>query len=344
MSDLSARHQSNQIITGVASGRRGRRTAGRRVAPLVGLVPHHLSLMANRLTAGLQSLRFAVLLIALLLVALAGCSTIRLGYEKLPFLAGWEIDSLLDLNREQEALVDRQLKALQAWHRETQLPKYAALLKVIEDQAEEPMTVARVATWRNDVLATWPALVDRLAPAVAELAVTLSPAQLAHLERKLAEGNQKIEREYFVGSNPKTLRAARIKRSRERAESFLGHLNAPQMVRLEQRADAEGTLQTSHWWALRMPRQQIIVDLLRDFSTTRPPLAEATARARTDLMALVFPSDPGMRQKNEAANAAGDQYMADMLQQSSAVQRRHLVEKLRGYGNDLNRLMGQPAD
>ena len=134
-----------------------------------------------------------MLLCMCLLVALAACSTIRLGYEKLPFLAGWQVDRYLDLTSEQEAMVYRRLRSLQAWHRETQLPKYAALLRQVEEQIDEPMTVERIAAWRGGGLATWQALVERLAPAVAELAVTLSPAQIAHLERRLAEENRKIE-------------------------------------------------------------------------------------------------------------------------------------------------------
>ena len=295
--------------------------------------------MANRLTAGLQSLVLALLL----LVVLSGCSTIRLGYEKLPFLAGWEIDSILDLNNDQEALVDRQLRSFQAWHRSVQLPQYAALLKTVEGQVDEPITVERVAGWRTEAVSTWPALVDQLAPAVAELALSLSPAQLDHLERKLAEGNRKIERQYFVGSNAAALRAARIKRSRERSESFLGPLTAPQLARLERRADDEGTLQTSHWWATRLPRQRLMVGLLRELATTQPPIEVASERARVVLLALLFPTEPTMRAKVAAADAAGDRYLSDMLQQTSAVQRRFLVERLRSYGSDLSRLIGSSA-
>ena len=279
------------------------------------------------------------MVIALLVVTLSACSTIRFGYDKLPFLAGWELDRYLDLNGEQEKLVDRRLRAIQAWHRQTQLPKYAALLKQVEEQVDDSISVQRVAGWRNEALATWPALVDQLAPAVAELAVTLTPAQLGHLEKTLAQANRKIESEFFVGPDGKALRQARIKRSRERAENFLGELNAPQLARLEQRADDEATTATSHWWALRLPRQRILVDLLRSLATERPPAEEATARARLALLSLVTPTEPGLKAKADAASLAGDRYVADMLAQTSALQRRHLLERLRGYGSDLDRLM-----
>ena len=278
-------------------------------------------------------------------LAVAGCSTIRFGYDKLPFLAGWEIDRYLDLAGDQEAIADRQVRAVHAWHRKAQLPKYAALLKQVEgqvkavDQADEPLTVDRVAGWRRAALATWPELVDQLAPGVAELAVTLTPAQLDHFEKALAEANRKIETEYFVGKPAKTLREARIKRSRERAESFLGPLTGPQLARVAQRADDEGTLATSHWWAVRLPRQQILVGLFRDLATRRPGAEEATARTRTALLSLVQPTDPALKAKAEAADDAGDRYLAGMLAESSAVQRRHLAERLRSYGGDLDRLM-----
>lgn len=338
MNHMSAGHQSNQIITGVARGRRGWRTVGRWLAPLVGSLRHRASATVDRLTAGLQRTR-PVVLLAAVAIALAGCSSIRLGYDKLPFLAGWELDRYLDLNGDQEKLADRQLRDFQAWHRKAQLPKYAALLRQVEEQVDEPMTVERVARWRNEALDTWPELVERLAPAVAGLAVTLTPAQLDHFDKALVEANRKIENEYYVGRNPKALRAARIKRSRERAENFLGPLNAPQLARLEQRADDEGTLATSHRWAVRLPRQQILVDLLRGLATDRPPIGEATARTEAALLSLVRPTDPVLKAKTDAAELASDRYMADLLGQASPVQRRHLVERLRGYGSDLDRLM-----
>lgn len=285
-------------------------------------------------------------LIASVALAVAGCSTIRFGYDKLPFLAGWEIDRYLDLASEQEAIADRQLRAVQAWHRKAQLPKYAVLLKQIEAevaQVDAPMTAERIADWRRAALATWPELVDHLAPGVAELAVTLTPAQLDHFEKALAEANRKIETEYFVGKPAKTLREARIKRSRERAESFLGPLNGPQLARVAQRADDEGTLATSHWWALRLPRQRILVELFRDLASRRPPIDEATARTRTALLSLVQPTDPVLRARAQAAEDAGDRYQAGMLAETSVVQRRHLVERLRGYGSDLDRLMAVAA-
>ena len=284
-----------------------------------------------------------MLLCMCLLVALAACSTIRLGYEKLPFLVGWQVDRYLDLTSEQEAMVDRRLRSLQAWHRESQLPKYVALLRQVQEQIDEPMTVERIAAWRGEGLSAWEALVDRLAPAVAELAVTLSPAQIAHLERRLAEANQEIEREYFVGSRPAVRRENRIRRSRERAEDFLGPLNAPQLARVAQRADAEGTRESSHWWSLRLPRQQILVGLLQELSTTRPPPDVATARAKAGLLELAFPTEPALRVKADAAAEAGDHYLADMLQQMSVAQRRHLREKLERYRSELEGLASAAA-
>lgn len=383
---MSARHQSNQIITGVASLRRGWRTAGCRVAPLVGPLPHRSSVPGVRLTAGFQERvdpprkaragtragqaqarpwgGWGWLLILALLVSLAGCSTIRLGYEKLPFLAGWEIDRYLDLDREQKAVVDRQLRAIQAWHRVHQLPRYAAVLKQVEDEIEQPVTTADVADWRSTLLATWPALIDQLAPAVAELGATLTPAQLAHLEKRLAEANDKLAAEFFDNRDPAGARTARLKRSRERAENFLGPLNAPQLTRLEQRVDQQGSQADSYWWSLRLPRQQALVGLLRELSTAGSSTpgsstpgsstpgsstagsstaslspAEGTALARRTLLALVSPTDPALAARVAAANDDSDRYLADMLGQTSVVQRRHLVERLRGYGGDLERLM-----
>ena len=115
------------------------------------------------------------------------------------------------------------------------------------------------------------------------------------------------------------------------------------MARVAQRADAEGTLETSHRWSLRLPRQQIRVGLLQELSTTRPPPDVATARAKAALLDLVFPTEPAMRAKADAAGEAGDRYLADMLQQMSVAQQRHLREKLERYRSELEGLASVAA-
>ena len=71
----------------------------------------------------------------LLLVFLGGCSAVRIGYNNAPALAYWWLDSYIDFNDAQAMQVRDSLNTLQAWHRKTELPAYAELLRQMQGAA-----------------------------------------------------------------------------------------------------------------------------------------------------------------------------------------------------------------
>src|SRR5690606_3676971 len=103
----------------------------------------------------------------------------------------WQVDRYLDLDDEQEALVTRRAKDVQGWHRQNLLPVYAEFLRGVEEELRTPVTVEQVAEWRQTVVRGWFPLAEQLAPAVAELALTLRPEQIAHFREALAKANEK---------------------------------------------------------------------------------------------------------------------------------------------------------
>src|SRR5258708_3833766 len=60
---------------------------------------------------------------------LAACSATRLGYNHLDDLLHWEVSSYVDLDPAQQRLFDAELQSLWMWHRQSQLPLYAAELR-----------------------------------------------------------------------------------------------------------------------------------------------------------------------------------------------------------------------
>ena len=75
----------------------------------------------------LRLLSFAFLIVAIL----GACSLLRTGYDQADHLSLWWIDRKLNLNSTQSRWLKPELKALHDWHRQTQLPGYAALLDAI---------------------------------------------------------------------------------------------------------------------------------------------------------------------------------------------------------------------
>jgi hypothetical protein len=282
--------------------------------------------------------RLAAVLLGAGLVA--GCSSLRLGYDNLTTLLRWQVDRYVDLDDEQETRIDRRLREVHQWHRETQLPRYVRWLERVRNESAAEITPAVVAGWRREALSAWEPLADRMAPAIAELGISLRPAQIERLGRELAEENRDREREYFGGRGADAVRAARVKRWQERSEEFLGGLNGPQLQVLGDRARREPvTAADSDWWALRLARQQVWLRLMRELATERPPIEEATRRAKVAMMTIFEPVDPALRARDQSSSRASDEFVAAILQRMSPAQQRQLDQKLRAYADDLGRLL-----
>ncbi len=296
--------------------------------------------------AGLMALAFL----------LTACNALKLGYENLPRLVEWQVDNYLDLDDEQEALVTRKAKDIQRWHRQNLLPVYAEFLHRVEEELRTPVTVRQVAEWRQTVVRGWLPVADQLAPAVAEVALTLRPEQLAHLRRAIVKANEKAAAEYRP-SDPAKRHEARYKRLVKRSESFFGDISDEQK-RLIRESAASMAANEDAWWQARVARQAAIVELLAGLATEKPAADEAVKRARLVLAGLFRPHDaqPGqaatvapasaadaaaqsaLRNDLAAASTAGDELTVRLLAIAPPEQRRHLGMGLDGYRLDFHLL------
>jgi hypothetical protein len=262
-------------------------------------------------------------------VLLAACTAIKLGYENLPRLVQWQADRYLSLDSSQESLVNRHAKSLQRWHRQNLLPVYADFLRRVEEELLNPVSAVQVAEWRRTVVAGWPPIAEQAAPAVAELAVTLRPAQLAHLREAIARANDKSAREYRP-ADPARRQDARYRRLVDRAESLLGDTSDAQR-RLMRESAAALAAGDDVWWRARLARQEALLALLDDLATEKPEPAEATRRARAVLAGLFG---------DQARDAAtpGDELTAAVLALATPAQRRRAVSRLDEYRQDFRLL------
>ena len=80
------------------------------------------------------------IVLALALAALAGCSTIRIGYPHLDTYASWTVDEYFDLDSQQKDEFRKRFARLHAWHRYEQLPDYAEFLAKTKARLERGFT------------------------------------------------------------------------------------------------------------------------------------------------------------------------------------------------------------
>jgi hypothetical protein len=121
--------------------------------------------------------------VLLLVSLLAGCSMLRLGYANAETFTYWWLDGYVPFSDDQEPQVQEYIDKFFAWHCKTQLTEYAQSLTRAQQHLQHPATAA-------DADAVYIALkecvfrmVDHALPGVADLALSLTPHQIAHMEK-----------------------------------------------------------------------------------------------------------------------------------------------------------------
>lgn len=272
-----------------------------------------------------------------LVLLLASCSSIKLGYNNADTLLVYSLDSYLDLDETQEKLVRERVRELLGWHRSTQLRAYARLL----DDGERLVGNGRVTA--DEVLAFQQAMNDKLmrvgeqaAPELARLALTLQPAQVDRFAGKLARDNAKARREFVKTAGRETL-DDRVKAYAERAESWFGPLSREQLELVRTALAARPSGQQL-WMEERERRQRDLVTLLRRIVDERPTEPIAAQWLRDYFAQLAQPDDAQRRARVLESRRGNAQLIAQLINGASPAQKAALARKLRGYAQDFSTL------
>ena len=125
---------------------------------------------------------------ALAAVALLGsCSTIKLGYNQLDWLAAWQIGRYVELEGPSKARFDEGFAALWRWHRGTQLSAYASDLRELADATQRPLAREQIAGYLQRLSDHGARLLDEALPPMANVLAALDDAQVKELLDNMAE-------------------------------------------------------------------------------------------------------------------------------------------------------------
>ena len=167
------------------------------------------------------------------LLALSGCSTIKVVYNNSDDLIYWWLDGYADLQSDQRQFTRDALTDLQRWHRQQQLPEYVALLKRMQAMAPNNITPAQVCAVTEDMKSSFIRVLRHMEPASAQLASQLKPEQLRSVRQRFDKTN-KTWREDWLDPNAEERLRYRTKQATNRLEDFYGRLDKPQRDALHQ--------------------------------------------------------------------------------------------------------------
>lgn len=91
------------------------------------------------------------LALTLTLLVLQGCSAIKLGYQQLPTLSYWWLDSAISFNDAQSDRAKEALNQVYRWHRQEELPTYLGLLQLGSELSQGNVQASQVCEVWTDV-------------------------------------------------------------------------------------------------------------------------------------------------------------------------------------------------
>lgn len=278
-----------------------------------------------------------LLLIPILCVLLQGCSAVRLGYGNADSLARWWIDQYVDLSPEQDGLVRERLLRFHAWHRKTQLPDYAELLRQGRAFATGQPTAKDALALSEGIIRRGRTMADQAAPDIADFLASIGPAQIERMSARFAEKNADFAKEAKLGENEAAQRTVRYKRLLERAEYWFGDFNDTQQAALRQLVEGQNP-GTRFWYDERLRRQREWLDLVRKVQSERPPRERTTQRLRDYAAGFDLPVDPARLPQALALRRASADLAVAIHALTTPAQRAHAQQRIDDLIRDLTEL------
>jgi hypothetical protein len=277
--------------------------------------------------------RLFIVLVTIWLVS--GCGP-RLLYPNLDWLIPWYFDDYISLDASQSDRLNTRLADQIHWHCRTQLRPYAAWLRELGRDVEEPRDDIELRRklerhWYT-LQGFWKALMGQISPDAADLLQTLSDEQIAELFENLATKNRALRKKY-VDIPPAQADAARRRRMTRRLENWIGPLTAAEKSAVAQWS-RELTPSAEQWLANRMALQ----DRLRRLLARR----SETGRFQRELHELLVVPETFQSPAYRNASAANTSVTIDLMVRLEHLltpeQRTRLLRKIRSMASDFDDL------
>ena len=275
------------------------------------------------------------------MAGLTGCSAVRLSYGQGAFLAHWWIDGYIDFTTEQSARARAALDDWFGWHRATQLADYTSLLGGVQRMAVDNVTPAQVCALYQSAMTRVDRAYEQAVPAMADMARSMTPAQLRHLEQRYQKGNDELQRDHLQG-DPGERREKTQRQWVERAESLYGRIDDAQRQLLAA-ALGRSPFDAQRWLVERRARQQDILRGLRQLSAERADAATAESLMRALAVTMTRSTRADYQAYRQRLQDANCEAAALLHNSTSAAQRQRAVKKLKDWEDDLRVLVREPA-
>jgi len=274
-------------------------------------------------------------------VILTGCSAVRLGYNNLPDIASWWLDSYIDFTDTQGPQAKVALQKLQTWHRKEELPAIAELLVHAQTLAPQNITPEQACKIWEAAQVRIESFVQESSRLAAPVVSQLSAKQLKHLEKEWATRNEDWKKQWVQGT-PDSRIKKRVDLAAERFNSFYGDLNLEQRQVLKQQfLQSTWSPEASYQRRLKRQQEQLIALQAMSSEITKPamPLPQVEKALQSLILQSVRPKDAGDLSKQLQLEQQACQNLAQLHNTMTPAQRLKAQRKLKDYETDVRELM-----
>ena len=285
--------------------------------------------------------RLMYALLTLMLVVVAGCSSLRLAYNNGDTVLYWWLNAYVDLDRDQKGWVREDIDKLFDWHRKTQLKDYVEILRKGQKQVQGNPTQADLMADYSEIKSRTQSLLLKAAPDLADLARSLKPEQIAQMEKKFKSNNDDYRKKFLTGDQEKR-QQLRYKKSMEQFELWFGSFSREQEAAIRKASDAR-PLDNEIWLDERSRRQRNVLTLVQKVQNEKLS-KEATVALINTLIKDSFERLEHSERKPffDAFENSTAQMVLTVIKIATPAQKEHAVKRMQGWIDDFNSLATQP--
>lgn len=285
--------------------------------------------------------RLMYALLTLMLVVVAGCSSLRLAYNNGDTVLYWWLNAYVDLDRDQKGWVREDIDKLFDWHRKTQLKDYVEILRKGQKQVQGNPTQADLMADYSEIKSRTQSLLLKAAPDLADLARSLKPEQIAQMEKKFKSNNDDYRKKFLTGDQEKR-QQLRYKKSMEQFELWFGSFSSEQEALIRKASDAR-PLDNEIWLDERSRRQRNVLALVQKVQNEKLG-KEATVALINTLIKDSFDRLEHSDRKAffDAFENSTAQMILTVIKIATPAQKTHAVKRMQGWIDDFNSLAAQP--
>lgn len=285
--------------------------------------------------------RLTYVVLTLMLVVVAGCSSLRLAYNNGDTVLYWWLNAYVDLDRDQKNWVREDIDKLFDWHRKTQLKDYVEILRKGQKQVQGNVTQAELLADYDEIKSRTQSLLLKAAPDLADLARSLKPEQIAQMEKKFKSNNDDYRKKFLTGDQEKR-QQLRYKKSMEQFELWFGSFSREQEAAIRKASDAR-PLDNEIWLDERSRRQRNVLTLVQKVQNEKLS-KEATVALINTLIKDSFERLEHSERKPffDAFENSTAQMVLTVIKIATPAQKEHAVKRMQGWIDDFNSLATQP--